>query len=829
MLEKLKKDERLKSWLVMDLAISFMLCIFATVDSFYANKDEFWFTIWQMLSVSIVPFLILLIILCGLSIILKKSKASDYIFAFFIGIFLYLYIQGNYIPRNYGVLNGTDIDWNSYKGYAMASIVVGSICIALCFFILVKYRQHVYKVGKTAAVFVILIQCVTIATLMVQNGFPNDDDIMISTDKDYFNLSSDRNVVVFLLDTYEGDDLQYLIEKDNENQSEIFENFTFYRDTLGAYPTTKCALPYILTGVWYQNEQPYANYIKEAYKDNRIYQELKKNKFAIDMYTDSMFLDNQSWYENVEIGSYSIANRLEFAKRLYSLVAFNYMPHQLKNLFFIDTGVFNELRHSNVDFSVFSSNVVNVSNQFDTEGITISKVGNVFKFYHLDGVHGPHTFNNDLKEDNKEYSLYDEASGNNEFLKKYFKAMKDKGIYDSSTIVIMADHGHTQYSQNPIFLIKNVDEEHEFTVSDVEMSWEYLSNIWIALANGEKVDENFIKECNSEYGQRRYLYYTWNNDWLRDYMPGMEEMFCNGKAYETESLILSEKKYLAEREEHDYNLGKILEFSDSGNAYSYCLYGISSGNINQKALMKFDIEEKFENLVVTIKLGENCGIGNVTIYANDNAVAELSYGISGSDLSFIIPKEYVKNKTLELSFDQAKYDSKDAVYIETPLDIDKMTITSTNKAFDIDSQKTACKYNLGEKLEFTAENNNGAAYLKCGFSDVEDWGTWTSGKEAVLRFCVGNTNKDLEMQLQYNTFDGEQNVEVYINDEKLTSFVANGSETREILIPSSYFENGDIDVLFKMPDAHSPASLDKDNSDTRELALGFKSICIIEK
>jgi len=821
-----KKYMNLTTWFIVDFAICFMLCVFAPIDAFYANKDEFWFNLGQMVLVSIITFFALFIILCGISIVINKCKFSDYVFAYFIGLFVYLYIQGNYIPRNYGVLNGTDIDWVSYKGYAVASIVLGAICIGFCTVLILKFRQHIFKVGRAVAIFIVLIQGVTLGTLMIQNGFSDTTNLMITTDKDYFDLSQDRNIIVFLLDTYDGDDLEYLIEEDYKNQSEIFEDFTFYRNTLGAYPTTKCAMPYILTGVWYQNEEPYVDYVKNAYIDNEIYNAFKANDFKLDIYTDSLYLGKRTLYENIELGSYSIKNRFAFAQKLYSLVAFNYMPHQLKKHFFIDTDTFSDLKKSNTENKVYSSNVITNVKSFEDKGITVSKTGNVLKFYHLAGVHGPYTFGEDLKEDGKTYSSYDEAAGNNEFLRKYFLALKEKGIYDSSTIIVMADHGHNNYSQNPIFLIKNAGENHNFFISEAEMSYEYLPNIWIALANGTLIDEKFIQSCHSENRLRRFLNYGWDDAWSREYMPGMEEMFCNGVAYEPENLITSGQTYFAENEDHTYNLGTTLEFKDGRNAYSYCLYGISYGNVCQEALMKFDIRDEFENLLINIKLAEDCGIGIVAIYANDKIVAEFLYDGSDPEIEFVIPHEYVQDGSLGLKFDQFAENSKNAAFTGTSLNIYEIKLIDTSKEFDVNRQKIAYKYELGKEIGFTIKDSMSVAYIRSGFSGMEEWGTWTIGNKASLRFKINDVNDDLELMLNYGTFDGEQHVELYVNDQLISKYLAIGKETRKIHIPASYLNGEYVDISFKLPDAHSPSSIDKKNTDKRELALGFQSLCL---
>ena len=101
-----------------------MICIFAPIEAYYTNKNEFWFNIQQLLSVSVPVFVITTIILMVIFFYLSMTKYFEYFYVFLSAIFLYFYIQGNYIPRKYGILNGVDINWSSYTQYGIASILV---------------------------------------------------------------------------------------------------------------------------------------------------------------------------------------------------------------------------------------------------------------------------------------------------------------------------------------------------------------------------------------------------------------------------------------------------------------------------------------------------------------------------------------------------------------------------------------------------------------------------------------------------------------------------------------------------------------------------------
>lgn len=534
---------------LLGAAIGFMFCIFAPLDIFFANKDEFWFSLQHLLPVLVITFLIFTAIFSIIMLFVQATKAATYIYGFLLYTYLYFYVQGNYIPRDYGVLNGTEIDWSSYVGYGIASIVLALICVLLCVFSLVKLKDKIYSFGKYLCIFIVLIQAVTVGVVWLQNRVSDTDSTpekFVVTNKDLLNLSENENIIIFILDTFDSRDMLNLLDgEDAEEYQELFRGFTYYPDTLGLYPTTKGALPHILTGEVYYNNKPWKEYVQETYINNTLYETLRANDFSIGVYTEDKFLNKVTkMYANVDTGEYYVNDNCLFASKIFELVAFNYMPHQLKRYFNLDTGEFDQLKGTISDGGAYSADVQGNYAYLVENGISVSGRGNCFRLYHTEGVHAHYTFGKNLiSEPGATYSVYDEAEGNCTFLKTYFDQMKEKGIYDNSTIIVMADHGHYDYSQNPLFMIKNAGDTDEFSVSEEKMSFEYLHNILVFLVNGERVTEEYIRDCG-EGKERYYLYYTWDDSWDSDYLPKLQEMYVDGYAGDVDNLHMTGKEYL---------------------------------------------------------------------------------------------------------------------------------------------------------------------------------------------------------------------------------------------------------------------------------------------
>lgn len=651
-----------KSWYVLEICIAFMLCIFAPLEMFFLNASEFWFSLSQLLPILLLVFVVFNLLIGGAIHFIQKSRNSNIFYSLFLSVLLFLYIQGNFVPRNYGVLDGEAIEWNAYSLYALISIILLTIIIIFCLFLIFKVKEKVFKLGKSICTVIILIQVITIVTLYIQNYsiIQNQKRDVIVSSEGMFSLSKKGNIIIFILDTFDSKYMQELLNNDDgEKYKEIFRDFTYYPDTLGAYPTTKGALPFILTGVWYENEQPYLDYIMDAYSNNRLYNLLESNGYSIGLYTDSRFvIPDYNTFLNVKTGKYIINNSFSFAKKVYKLVAFNYLPHQLKPFFLTTTDEFDNLKsisHNQKD--LFSLDTLQFYSDLQSLGVSLTSDKKSFRLYHVDGVHPPYTFDDNLKSDkDKMYNEYHEAAGNIYILKDYIYKLKECNIYDDTTLIILADHGHLDMSQNPIFLIKNAGEQHPFMVSEKEISYEYLDDIFLALVSGKKVDETFIDLLHQETPNRRFLSYTWDDSWEQQYLPNMIEFIAKGNVSDPQNLMMTGRRYLANGNNYIYNLNENLSFGSAITANKYCVYGFAGNEEyftwtdGKNAVMQFNITDNYEDLLLTLEYGTYLSSERVKIYANENEIAD--YIAQGEEVKeFFIPGQYIEDGILVLRFE----------------------------------------------------------------------------------------------------------------------------------------------------------------------------------
>lgn len=128
-------------------------------------------------------------------------------------------------------------------------------------------------------------------------------------------------------------------------------------------------------------------------------------------------------------------------------------------------------------------------------------------------------------------------------------------------------------------------------------------------------------------------------------------------------------------------------------------------------------------------------------------------------------------------------------------------------------------------ISFRSRLNTGAGYAVSGFSISESWGTWTSGKEAILSFNYLDAQSDLVLTLECPMSYGEQSVLIYANDVLIDEYVFSGNENRSIVIPKDCIQDDSLTIRFELPDAVSPKEKGE-SEDTRELAIGISRLTL---
>lgn len=511
----------------VSLAISFLIFLYAPIDLYCANISEFWFDFSTLLLTAFGMFTVSVLVLLLIYVIALWVHPKVYRIALTGGLALFIctYIQGNFMIDRLPPLDGTSIWWEKYDVLRMDTLMLWGIVLTIAIIAAIflkkeKFEKMIMFISGVMALMLLVTVC---STILTSGALTPKVHMHISVENE-FQMSEEENFVIFVLDTADSREFTAMLE-DHPEYREIFSDFTYYENMMGNYSCTMNAVAYILSGKWFENQEPLDEYLNDVYLNSPLWEELRNRGYRIDLYEDDIralddsVVDN---FANVYHTTVSPSSYLELAKEELKLVGFRYAPYDLKRYCETREVYFDELQVSKPDGTTagtFTENNMDFKVALDENGVTVDQAGKIFKFIHLEGAHAPFIYGENMDYvPGGDYRQNMEASIT--LAKNYIQALKESGAYDNTAIIVMADHGYNGQGDEtdrdvwmrptPMFLVKGKEEQHDtMQISEAPVSYVDLWEAYMRLMDGEKSDALFDwKEGDAR--ERRYFRYSFS-------------------------------------------------------------------------------------------------------------------------------------------------------------------------------------------------------------------------------------------------------------------------------------------------------------------------------
>ncbi len=835
------------------------------------------------------PFLVHLPLLAALSIgiigisfLLQSYCPSPIRYAassilLFVGV--YLWAEGTLFIGNFGFLQGGEMDWEKNQHL---------LYLELSFIAVGTYLFFRFKRLLPGHALTILLLIFVSSMANIYPAFKADNKRTKTTINHTFtktgvhNLSPHKNVIIFIVDTFQSDVFAELLAEEPELKK-VFDGFTYFPNATSAFPKTYASVPNILTGKAFDNSQPFPLFMEKSYLGNSAPKILKQNGFDVRFKT----LAWQPYLANPEIADNLTSinseddrkwmQQKEFNK-LTNLTLFRLSPFLAKPWVYND----NEFRIKAPDSkptekqtidqlsksqSIFSSGNTSKDLKFHDEMMAFLNSTSdkpTFRVFHFQGVHAPLNFDRNLKyigkQANNRHHYREQAIGVINLLKQEFTHMKDIGAFHNSLIFIIGDHGCGEYSAVgfnndainsfgldikyqsegdsveekiirggvPLMLVKKFKKSNPMEVSKSPVELGDIPNtIFNQLHLNKPIDGPSMFEIPESSERIRYHKYYQFSGWGQDYIVPLNEFKISGFSWDPKSWSLTGRDL--NQMAIDAVDGELVILGESGNLNKFINTGWATPRVQGR-----QIANKMASVSIPITTTPNAIMLEVRTrpYLQSPSPETMTVLIDNSPQAVwsISKSSPVILKTL---FPKHLYEGKNSIDLQFQMDNSEDTGPFIIEIF-INYNPGIMDYGFGDPISFL-QNQNSTEFLTSGWAPAEKWGTWTLGHRAAMVIKLQEPpSKDVQASIHFRpavfTNASPLLVDVLANGETIAtwSLSKKGWQSKNFIIPQTAFLNSkNLELIFSVDNPRAPGQFNS-SGDTRLLGLGLESLVLSE-
>lgn len=455
------------------------------------------------------------------------------------------YVQAVFLNGGMPLADGHEVIWSNFTSQMIVSGLIWlAIIAAAVIFSLLKARQLRTGLLVTATA-LIIVQVVGVTSLWgpsiaaSMDAHPEHQQV-IATREGLYNVSSKKNVVVFVLDTTDTAFVQKLYDEHPETFAPL-TGFTWYRNSVGSMIPTRYGIPSLLFGSRPQPGENFNDFVYNWAQSDQYLKDIQDAGYQAGLYTDQL---NYSHYRDTaqkysvnyhEPRGRGVDNQLDVLgalRILYKTAFCRDMPWVFKPRFWYYTEDLNMRMRKTVNMDE-----VDLSSQPYTEddlkyyqelqhyGLSIDDTGQngSFRFIHLIGSHPPYILDRNVErtEDPSKQNVEEQTMGAYRIVAQYIAELKRLGVYENTSFIITADHGDwyltntdIQQPSAPVIMYKPAGQTAEEAAQPMQISdapvWHYdiLAQTLKDMGVDQQTLSNYTTPLDESYeGETRPRYY----------------------------------------------------------------------------------------------------------------------------------------------------------------------------------------------------------------------------------------------------------------------------------------------------------------------------------
>jgi hypothetical protein len=440
--------------LALSAVVAAQLFVWTPMALHAGNAGEFVTPLAEMLAHYALPALALVVLGSIAGVALRHEDFAPFTAALAI-VAILLWAQANLLVWDYGVFDGREIDWGRarWRGFVDLGLWVAALVLA------VWQHRRVARAATFGAFALAGLQlATTLVTLAVRAPEPRRTVVTETREllRELPRFSTRHNVLHIIADGFQSDVFADLVAPGAKDRARLvagLDGFTFFDRNLGAFPYTHLSIPAFLSGRAYRNEMPLARYFDEALGERSVLRAARDAGWDVELvvppivarvYAHAEATRTYAAPEALHLGAASQARRE--AMRLLDLVLFRSVPHFLKrgvydHQVWLLQGLFSDAKFGGL--SVFAH--IDLLHRL-AERVAADRERPVYRVLHLLLVHPPFVADASCAYPGEtlpaeRVNVQNQARCAMYGVVALFDAMRRAGVYDNTTIVLMADHG----------------------------------------------------------------------------------------------------------------------------------------------------------------------------------------------------------------------------------------------------------------------------------------------------------------------------------------------------------------------------------------------------
>lgn len=547
------------------------LFLFTPYVIYQGNTTEFAVSFGSISGYFLLPSVSAILIIIAIGFVLPE-KAYRLFTSVLMALGILVWLQTNLLVWKYGLLDGQGIDWSKgiWRGFVDSFLWVLILSTAGLFY------RRIYRIATSASVIMLCAQFIFLGLTSIHNpGLWKNNPLQrmadVMPDKAY-DFSQTHNVIHVVLDAFQSDLFQEIIETNPDHYFNRMEGFTFFTDALGSFPTTYMSVPAFLSGRNYSNKIPMPVFLKKTLKGNTIVSAVLKSGYEVDLAVgpnEYCMAPHSNCFKISLLRDIPIQHRIKSSGLfMLDLVLFRCTPHYVKKYVYNNQlWMFQQLFGLPDDNRLFFFEHQAFLREL-TKKMTKDRTNPVYKLVHLLSTHPPIVVNEDgeyageiLPNTRKNMKIQLKVVLDD--LLEFFETLKSAGIYDSSLIILHSDHGAGHKAEmngaNPeleeadfgkwelpnlagsalvLMAIKPPGSKGLLKPSAAQVS---LTDIPSTISAIMGLDQEFPAQSVYEIDpnnnrKRKFFYYKWKHEnWQSDYFDRLDEFIIKGSVYDKAS------------------------------------------------------------------------------------------------------------------------------------------------------------------------------------------------------------------------------------------------------------------------------------------------------